>query len=113
VRTPSLRQPVGNLSGGNQQKVSVAKWLAARSQVLIIDEPTVGIDIKSKAYLHDLILRLARDGTAIVVISSDMPELVALSDRIAVMSGFRIVDTFDNDRSYAVASGRIMEAIHG
>jgi ribose transport system ATP-binding protein len=113
VRTPSLRQPVGNLSGGNQQKVSVAKWLAARSQVLIVDEPTVGIDIKSKAYLHDLILRLARDGTAIIVISSDMPELVALSDRIAVMNGFRIVDTFHNDRSYAVASGRIMEAIHG
>jgi ribose transport system ATP-binding protein len=113
VRTPSLRQTVGNLSGGNQQKVSVAKWLAARSRVLIIDEPTVGIDIKSKAYLHDLILRLARDGTAIIVISSDMPELVALSDRIAVMNGFRIADTFENDRSYAVASGRIMEAIHG
>jgi ribose transport system ATP-binding protein len=66
VRTPSLRQRVGNLSGGNQQKVSVAKWLAAEADILIIDEPTVGIDIKTKAYLHDLILELARDGKAIL-----------------------------------------------
>ena len=113
IRTPSLAQAVGNLSGGNQQKVSVAKWLAADSRILIVDEPTVGIDIRSKAYLHDLILTLARGGAAVIVISSDMPELVMLADRIAVMKGFRLVDTFDNDRNYAAASQRIMRAIHG
>ena len=113
IRTPSLAQKVGNLSGGNQQKVSVAKWLAARSKILIVDEPTVGIDIRSKAYLHDLILRLSRDGTAVIVISSDMPELVALADRIAVMKGFRLIETFDNTRDYGDASRRIMRAIHG
>jgi ribose transport system ATP-binding protein len=113
IRTPSLAQRVGNLSGGNQQKVSVAKWLVADSRILFVDEPTVGIDIRSKAYLHDLILRLAREGAAVIVISSDMPELVALADRIAVMKGFRIVDTFENTRDYAQASQRIMHAIHG
>ncbi len=113
IRTPSLAQRAGNLSGGNQQKVSVAKWLVAGSRILFIDEPTVGIDIRSKADLHDLVLRLARQGTAVIVISSDMPELVALSDRIAVMKGFRIVDTFDNTRDYGQASQRIMHAIHG
>jgi ribose transport system ATP-binding protein len=113
IRTPSLAQRVGNLSGGNQQKVSVAKWLAASSKILIVDEPTVGIDIRSKAYLHDLILRLSREGAAVIVISSDMPELVALADRIAVMKGFRLVETFDNNRNYGDASQRIMRAIHG
>ena len=112
IRTPSLAQRVGNLSGGNQQKVSVAKWLAADSRILIVDEPTVGIDIRSKAYLHELILKLARDGAAVILISSDMPELVALADRIAVMNGFRLVATFDNARNYAEASRRIMDAIH-
>ncbi len=113
VRTPSLAQRVGNLSGGNQQKVSVAKWLAASSKILIIDEPTVGIDVRSKAYLHDLILRLSRDGAAVIVISSDMPELVALADRIGVMKDFRLVETFDNSRNYGASSARIMQAIHG
>ena len=113
IRTPSLAQRVGNLSGGNQQKVSVAKWLAAGSKILIVDEPTVGIDIRSKAYLHELIINLSRQGTAVIVISSDMPELVGLADRIAVMNGFRIVETFDNSRDYADSSHRIMAAIHG
>lgn len=113
IRTPSLAQPVGNLSGGNQQKVSVAKWLAASSKILIVDEPTVGIDIRSKAYLHELILKLSRDGAAVIMISSDMPELVALADRIAVMKGFAVVDTFDNSRNYGQSSARIMQAIHG
>jgi ribose transport system ATP-binding protein len=113
IRTPSLAQRVANLSGGNQQKVSVAKWLAADSRILFIDEPTVGIDIRSKGYLHELILKLARGGAAVILISSDMPELVALADRIAVMNGFRLVDTFANARDYATASQRIMDAIHG
>jgi ribose transport system ATP-binding protein len=113
IRTPSLAQRVANLSGGNQQKVSVAKWLAAKSRILIVDEPTVGIDIRSKAFLHELLLRLAREGAAVLLISSDMPELIALADRIAVMKEFRVIDSFDNTRSYADASARIMQAIHG
>ncbi|MEM8552628.1 MAG: sugar ABC transporter ATP-binding protein, partial [Pseudomonadota bacterium] len=91
VKTPTLSQPVALLSGGNQQKVSVAKWLAANVAVLIIDEPTVGIDIDTKAYLHELIQELAAAGTAVVLISSDMPEMIALADRIVVMAEFRAV----------------------
>jgi ribose transport system ATP-binding protein len=112
IRTPSLEQAVGNLSGGNQQKVSLAKWLAAKVDLLIIDEPTVGIDIKTKAYIHELIGKLADDGLAILLISSELPEMVALADRILVMHEFRIVDGFDNDRSYEAMSRKVMGAIH-
>ena len=113
IRTPSLQQRVGNLSGGNQQKVSVAKWLAASSKILIVDEPTVGIDIRSKAYLHDLVIRLSRDGAAVIVISSDMPEILALADRIFVMNGFRMIGELQNTRDYSPMSRAIMSLIHG
>ena len=112
IRTPSLNQLVGNLSGGNQQKVSLAKWLAANVDILVIDEPTVGIDIKAKGYIHELVNELADGGMSILLISSDMPEMVALADRILVMRDFAIVDEFANDRRYDVASRRIMSAIH-
>jgi ribose transport system ATP-binding protein len=112
IRTPSLEQLVGNLSGGNQQKVSLAKWLAANVDTLIIDEPTVGIDIKAKAYIHELINQLADKGLSILLISSDMPEMVALADRIIVMHGFKLVFEYQNDRRYEVASRAIMAAIH-
>ena len=112
VRTPSLRQRVGNLSGGNQQKVSVAKWLAAEVDILIVDEPTVGIDIKTKTDLHELIWHLAKDGKAILLISSDMPEMVALADRILVMGGFRLLGEVSNDRDYGRMSRAIMAHIH-
>ena len=82
VKTPSLSQTVANLSGGNQQKISVAKWLAAGVKILLVDEPSVGIDIKTKAYLHDLLRELADNGTAILLITSDMPEMILLADRI-------------------------------
>ena len=107
-----MGQLVGLLSGGNQQKVSVAKWLAAGVDVLIVDEPTVGIDIRTKAYLHDLLRELAADGAAILLISSDMPEMVALADRILVMGGFRIVGEVANDGDYGTVSQAIMAAIH-
>jgi ribose transport system ATP-binding protein len=113
VKTPSLAQTVGNLSGGNQQKISVAKWLAAGVNILIVDEPSVGIDIKTKAYLHDLLRELADSGTAILLITSDMPEMVALADRIVVMADFSIRGAFENDGAYAVASEKIMGLIHG
>jgi ribose transport system ATP-binding protein len=112
VKTPSFYQTIGNLSGGNQQKVSVAKWIAAGVKLLIIDEPTVGIDIKTKAYLHDLIHDLAERGTAILLITSDMPEMVDVADHILVMSAFRIEGEVENDRNYERVSRAIMGLIH-
>ncbi len=112
VRTPSLNQPVALLSGGNQQKVSVAKWLAAGVRVLIIDEPTVGIDIQTKGYLHELIHELAAQGTAIILISSDMPEMISLADRIVVMADFRVVGSLDNDHDMRRMGEAIMARIH-
>ena len=112
VRTPSLDQTVGNLSGGNQQKVSVAKWLAANVEILIVDEPTVGIDIKTKTYLHELIGEIARDGVSVLLISSDMPEMIAVADRILVMHGFRLVGEVANDHRYEPVSKAIMGLIH-
>ena len=112
VRTPSNYQIISNLSGGNQQKISVAKWLAAGTDILIIDEPTVGIDIKTKAYLHELIINLADNGTSIILISSDMPEMVSLADRIVVMKDFKVNGIVENDRDYDVVSSKIMEFIH-
>jgi ribose transport system ATP-binding protein len=112
IRTPSLEQTVGNLSGGNQQKVSLAKWLAANVDLLIIDEPTVGIDIKTKAYIHGLIVELAEAGMTILLISSDMPEMIALADRILVMHELAVAAIIDNDHNYETASARIIAAIH-
>ncbi len=112
IRTPSVEQVAGNLSGGNQQKVSVAKWLAAEVETLIVDEPTVGVDIRTKTYLHELIWKLAADGTAVLLISSDMPEMIELADRILVMSDFRIIGELANSRDYDAMSHRIMAIIH-
>jgi ribose transport system ATP-binding protein len=113
VKTPSLAQSTVNLSGGNQQKISVAKWLAAGVPCLIVDEPSVGIDIKTKAYLHELLRELAGKGTAILLISSDMPEMIALADRIVVMDDYRITGEVENTGVYADMSHRIMDLIHG
>jgi ABC-type sugar transport system ATPase subunit len=85
VRTPSIEQKVLNLSGGNQQKVVVAKWLALHPKILIMDEPTRGIDIGAKAEVHALMHQLAASGVAILMISSELPEILGMSDRILVM----------------------------
>lgn len=85
IRTPSLTQKVANLSGGNRQKVVLARWLATNCRVLIFDEPTCGIDIGVKREIHELICRLAAEGRTIIVISSDLPEVMALADRVGVM----------------------------
>ena len=90
VRTPSLDQVVGKLSGGNQQKVVLARWLAAKPKVLILDEPTRGIDVGAKAEIYRLIDALANEGLAIMLISSELPEVLGMSDRIYVMQGGRI-----------------------
>ncbi len=90
VRTPSLDQEVGKLSGGNQQKVVLARWLAAKPKILILDEPTRGIDVGAKAEIYRLIDALANEGLAIMLISSELPEVLGMSDRIIVMQGGRI-----------------------
>jgi L-arabinose transport system ATP-binding protein len=90
VRTPSLEQEVGKLSGGNQQKVVLARWLAVKPKVLILDEPTRGIDVGAKAEIYHLIDDLANQGLGVMFISSDLPEILGLSDRIYVMQNGRI-----------------------
>ncbi|MEE3259316.1 MAG: ATP-binding cassette domain-containing protein, partial [Candidatus Latescibacterota bacterium] len=92
IRTTGLEQVVHNLSGGNQQKVSIGKWLMAGCDILIVDEPTVGVDIGAKAQIHRLIWDLAaKEGKAIILISSDMPEIISLAERILVFRDKRIV----------------------
>jgi rhamnose transport system ATP-binding protein len=95
IKTPSVEADVSTLSGGNQQKVAVARWLATEPRVLILDEPTQGVDVGAKAEIHRLIGSLAEQGLAILLISSDLPELLALSDRIAVMREGTITGTLD------------------
>jgi ABC-type sugar transport system ATPase subunit len=90
VRTPSLDAVVAGLSGGNQQKIVLAKWLAASSRLLILDEPTRGVDVGAKAEIHTLIGELAARGTAILVISSELPEVISLSERIVVLRAGRV-----------------------
>jgi putative multiple sugar transport system ATP-binding protein len=91
IRSPSVYQKTGNLSGGNQQKVVLSKWLFANPEVLILDEPTRGIDVGAKYEIYTIIARLAAEGKAIIVISSEMPELLGISDRIYVMNEGRMV----------------------
>jgi ABC-type sugar transport system ATPase subunit len=91
IRTSSLDAVVAGLSGGNQQKVVLAKWLAAHPSILILDEPTRGVDVGAKAEIHALIGELAKNGTAILVISSELPEVLTLSDRILVLREGRLV----------------------
>ncbi|WP_187430353.1 Ribose import ATP-binding protein RbsA [Roseobacter fucihabitans] len=90
LRAASLDQDVGNLSGGNQQKVVIAKWLATQPQVIILDEPTKGIDIGSKAAVHAFMAELAAQGLSIIMVSSEIPEVIGMSDRVIVMRDGRI-----------------------
>ena len=85
IKTPTVEQLVGLLSGGNQQKVVLAKWLASKPHVLIVDEPTRGVDVGTKAEIYTMMRELAKAGLAILVISSDLPEVLTISDRILVM----------------------------
>jgi ABC-type sugar transport system ATPase subunit len=90
IKVPSREQVVGNLSGGNQQKVVLARWLATRPRILILDEPTRGIDVAVKAEVHRIIAELAEQGVSILLISSELPEILALSDRVLVMDSGRV-----------------------
>ncbi len=97
IKTPSIDQIVGNLSGGNQQKVGIAKWLAKDADVLIFDEPTRGIDVGAKEEIYGLLDELAREGKTIIVISSDLPEVLRVSDRIAVMNDGELTAIMPNE----------------
>ncbi len=112
IRATSEEQTTGELSGGNQQKVSVGKWLAAELKVLFVDEPTVGVDVRTKEDMHNLILDLADEGLTVVLISSDLPEMVTLADRIGVMDDYRLLDIVDNSKDYSTMSKQIMGIIH-
>jgi ribose transport system ATP-binding protein len=98
VKATGPEQLVRNLSGGNQQKVSISKWLAAQCDILIVDEPTIGVDIGAKEYIHQLIWDLAKnEGKSIILISSDMPEIVNVARRILVFKDFHIVGEVQNN----------------
>lgn len=97
LRASSLSQPAGTLSGGNQQKVVIAKWLATHPKVIILDEPTKGIDIGSKAAVHEFMGELVAEGLSVIMVSSELPEIIGMSDRVVVMREGRIVAIKDND----------------
>lgn len=110
IKTPSWRQIVGVLSGGNQQKIVIGKWLSMKPRVLIVDEPTRGIDVGSKAEIHSLLRELAAQGYAVIVISSEMPEVLRVSDRIVAMYSGRIMREFTADE---VTEDSLVQAISG
>ncbi|HEY8150453.1 MAG TPA: ATP-binding cassette domain-containing protein, partial [Vicinamibacteria bacterium] len=111
VRTAQIDFPVAGLSGGNQQKIVLARWLAARCRILILDEPTRGVDVGAKAEIHALIDRLAADGNAVLLISSEMPELLALSTRIVVLRNGRVVGELARAEASEEAVAHLMTGV--
>ena len=99
VKTPAIYNPVSTLSGGNQQKVALSRWLMTKPSILILDEPTQGVDVGAKAEIHELMMELAEQGIAILMISSELSEILGMSDRIAVMNGGTIVRIFDRSEA--------------
>jgi ABC-type sugar transport system ATPase subunit len=110
VKATNARQPVSTLSGGNQQKVALARWLATEPKVLILDEPTQGVDVGAKAEIHKIIRRLAARGLAVIMISSELPEVLGMSDRIGVMRGGKLVTILEGA---AATSQSVMAAALG
>lgn len=110
VKTASVFTAVGSLSGGNQQKVALARWLAIGPRVMILDEPTQGIDVGSKAEIHELIMQLAERGMAVVLISSELPELLGMSDRIGVFHAGTIAGVLRRDEA---TQARVMSLAFG
>lgn len=105
IKTPSPEQLVGNLSGGNQQKVIIARWLATKPSVLILDEPTRGVDVGAKAEIYGIMNELAAQGVAIIMISSELPEIINMSDRVVVMGDGRVKGTLPRE---ALSQEKIM-----
>jgi rhamnose transport system ATP-binding protein len=110
IKAPSVSTDVGALSGGNQQKVALARWLSTEPDVLILDEPTQGVDVGAKAEIHAIMSRLAEQGTAILMISSELPEILGMSDRVAVMHRGKLVGTLS--RADATAEKILAMALH-
>ena len=90
IKTPTVEQTVGNLSGGNQQKVSLGKWLFVKPDVLILDEPTRGIDVGAKYEIYTIMTKLVEQGMSIIMISSELPEILGMSDRVYIVSSGKI-----------------------
>ncbi len=99
LRPPEIRQEAGQYSGGNQQKIVIAKWLGRRPDFIVLDEPTRGVDVGAKAEIHRLVKELADAGTAVLVVSSDLPELLELSDVIHVVRDGKIHGNSSRRRS--------------
>ena len=106
VKTPNLDERVENLSGGNQQKVLIGRWLLTNPKILILDEPTRGIDVGAKAEIHRLVSEMARNGVAVIMISSEMPEVLGMSDRIMVMHEGRVTGFLNRDEATQI---KVME----
>ena len=104
VRISDVTAPVSSLSGGNQQKIALGKWLVKQPKLLILDEPLRGIDVNAKSEIHRMLRRLADDGLAIILISSELPEVLGLSDRVLVMRDGKLAATFDQKVLHARAS---------
>lgn len=112
IKTPSLNTLAGKLSGGNQQKISIAKWLAADCDILIIDEPTVGVDIGAKEYIHELIWNLAaKEGKTVILISSDMNEMISLARRILIFRDRQITGELSGEEFFAKTGKEISTEI--
>jgi rhamnose transport system ATP-binding protein len=116
VKAAKLADPVSTLSGGNQQKVVLAKWLSTEPKVLIVDEPTRGIDVGTKAEVHRLLSQLAADGLAVVMVSSELPEVLGMADRVLVMHEGRLADDIpraraDEDSVMLAATGQAGPAV--
>lgn len=109
IKTPNTRVNVANLSGGNQQKVVLARWLAAHPRVLVLDEPTAGVDVAAKQEIHNLIVELARQGTAIMLISSELQEVLKLSDRVITMHEGSVTGEFERNTPASVVLAAAME----
>jgi ABC-type sugar transport system ATPase subunit len=99
VRPPHIERLVRQFSGGNQQKIVFAKWLLVRAQVLLLDEPTRGVDVATKVEIYQIIRSLAEQGMAVLLISSEMPEILGMSDRILVMREGRLVGELARDQA--------------
>ena len=107
TKTPTQEQKIGNLSGGNQQKVMIGRWLATAPKILILDEPTRGVDVGAKAEIYSIMNELAKQGMSIIMISSELPEILNMSDRIYVMREGKVTGCFSH--SEEVTQENIMQ----
>ena len=100
IKTPSIDEIVGQLSGGNQQKVVIGKWLNVDADIFIFDEPTRGIDVGAKVEVYNVMNSLVKAGKCVIMISSEMPEILGMSDRVVVMRGGKVMATVDRDSEH-------------